>query len=65
MFNVPMNTQSNVETSQSYSQSKTPAAASRKASTPTTNAMMVRLETKKTGLWTSRPRNSTLSRPIS
>ena len=59
-----MNTQSNVEVSQAYSASKTPAAASRKASTPVTNAMMVRLETTKTGLWMSRPRNRMLSRPI-
>ena len=40
-----------------------PAVASRNASTPATNAMMVRLETTKTGLWMSRPRNWTVSCP--
>ena len=58
-----MNTQSNVEVSQAYRASKTPAAASRNASTPATNAMMVRLETAKTGPCTSRPSAWTLSRP--
>ena len=60
-----MNTQSNVEVSQAYSASKTPAAASRKKSTQATKAMMVRLETTKTGLWISRPMGRMLSRPSS
>ena len=58
-----MNAQSNVEVSQKYNASNAPAAVSRNASTPATNAMIVRLETTKTGLWTSRPRIWTLSRP--
>ena len=60
-----MNIQSNVEVSQAYNASKTPAAASRNQSTPATKAMMVRLETTKTGLWISRPRGRMLWRPSS
>ena len=44
-----MKTQSKVDVSQAYSASKATAAASRNASTPTTNATMVMLETMKTG----------------
>ena len=56
-----MNSQSKVDMSPARSVTKAAVASAWNASTPATNAMMVRLETKKTGLWMSRPRNRTLS----
>ena len=50
MLLAPRNTQSNVEASQAYSPSNAAAAASRNASTPATNPMIVRLATTNTGL---------------
>ena len=56
-----MNTQSNVDISHVRSAPKAVAAPTGNASTPATNATIVKLETTKTGLWMSRPRTWTLS----
>ena len=56
-----MSTQSKVDMSHARNATKTVVAPAWNASTPATNTIVLRLETTKTGLWTSRPRNWTLS----
>ena len=56
-----MNTQSKVAMSHVRNSPKTTVAWAWNASTAATKPMMVRLETMKTGLWMSRPRNWMLS----